>query len=301
MTEYRAIRAEEWPDGLVLWNEVFEVGPWLFHSLHKGTEGRKWDHCAVAVEDGEIVSTVDMFLRERLDVDGRPVRVGCIGSVATHPKHRRKGHSARLIEMALDTMRREGCEWSFLFTGVPEHYARFGWKPVTVWYQTAKWKEDKGGKSEARRSEPSEAPELAATYDATIGRLPLAAVRTPLSWRYAQRARIARPERVLLRAGDSYAVVRVTDDTALLELAGENPDELDALILSARELGTPCEWVPLLVARTPAIDAALDRWFGDMGPEQMSWAMVRPIEGGRVDLDALFAHPQAWHHHLDDF
>ncbi|RYG48481.1 GNAT family N-acetyltransferase [bacterium] len=299
MAEYRSIRAEEWPDALVMWNEVFGPGPWLFHSLHKGTDGRKWDHCAVAVEDGEIVSAVDVFLRERRDVDGRPVKVGCIGSVATYPEHRRKGHSIRLLEMALETMRREGCEWSFLFTGVPDHYARLGWKMAPLRTRTASWN-DRPSFGETRQSSREEWAELAPIYDGTVGQLPLAAIRTPLSWRYAQGARIARPDQVLLRTGDAYALARIGEETDLQELAGQDPEELDALLSAIRE-GSSGREIALNIARTPENEAAVERWTVNVREETTPWAMARPIEGGRVDLHALFAHPQAHHHSIDGF
>ncbi|RYG33795.1 GNAT family N-acetyltransferase [bacterium] len=299
MAEYRSIRTEEWPDALVMWNEVFGAGSWLFHSLHKGTAGRKWDHCAVAVEDGEIVSAVDVFLRERRDVDGRPVKVGCIGSVATYPEHRRKGHSIHLLQMALETMRREGCEWSFLFTGVPEHYARLGWKTAPLRSRLGSWS-DRPSIGGTRQASRYEWEELAPIYDATVGRLPLAAIRDPLSWKYAQGARIARPEQVLLRIGDSYALAKIDGETELQELAGSNPEELDALLSAVRE-GSSSQDIRLGIARTPENEAAIERWMVDVREETSLWAMARPIERGEVNVEALFAHPLAHHHALDNF
>jgi len=72
--------------------------------------------------DGTLLSTVGYWLRSIRDAGGIPRLVGCVASVVTIEEARRQGHAHILMQMAFDTMRGEGCDWSFLFSsamGVP--------------------------------------------------------------------------------------------------------------------------------------------------------------------------------------
>lgn len=90
---------------------------------------RKLDGIFVAVANGQIVSTVRVFHRY-IYLNGRIVAMGGIGEVSTKPEHRRQGLSGRLLEMAIEYMTSCGMVISSLGTGVPQHYARYGWEPV---------------------------------------------------------------------------------------------------------------------------------------------------------------------------
>jgi GNAT superfamily N-acetyltransferase len=72
--------------------------------------------------DGTALSTVRYWLREVRDASGTPQQVGCVASVVTRESARRQGHARRLMQMAIEAMREEGCAWSLLFSsdmGVP--------------------------------------------------------------------------------------------------------------------------------------------------------------------------------------
>jgi len=90
----------------------------------------------VAVEDGEILSTVRVFHR-RIYLAGEVFTMGGIGEVSTKEPYRRRGLSGRLLEMAIDYMEAEGMDFSMLFTGSPRHYSRFGWEEVPVYWKRA--------------------------------------------------------------------------------------------------------------------------------------------------------------------
>lgn len=72
--------------------------------------------------DGTLLSTVGYWLRHVRDANGTPRRVGCVVSVVTIEAARRRGHARKLMQLALDSMADEGCDWSLLFSsgmGVP--------------------------------------------------------------------------------------------------------------------------------------------------------------------------------------
>lgn len=91
--------------------------------------GMRWDvsthflHC----EGEDVISHVGV-LEINLVVGGRPMLVGGIHAVATHPGHRLRGHSRRLMEEAL-----KWCDERYgtlLLTGEPQLYDRYGFRSV---------------------------------------------------------------------------------------------------------------------------------------------------------------------------
>jgi GNAT superfamily N-acetyltransferase len=76
--------------------------------------------------DGTLLSTAGYWLRHIRDARGTPRRVGCVASVITIEAARRQGHARKLMQLALDSMAGEGCDWSLLFSsgmGVPFYEA----------------------------------------------------------------------------------------------------------------------------------------------------------------------------------
>ncbi len=86
----------------------------------------------VAVDDGRLVSCVQIFPRP-LQICGRAVPTGGIGSVFTLPDYRRDGLAGSLLERAVEAMSASGCELSLLFAARIAWYTRLGWRswPVT--------------------------------------------------------------------------------------------------------------------------------------------------------------------------
>lgn len=58
------------------------------------------------------------------------LRVGFIGSVVTHPDHRKKGWCRRLLERAEAELRDEGCAFSMLWAEDPRYYEPQGYRSV---------------------------------------------------------------------------------------------------------------------------------------------------------------------------
>ncbi|HEX7926065.1 MAG TPA: GNAT family N-acetyltransferase [bacterium] len=93
----------------------------------------RWAHAdwrLLARDDaGTVVSTVSGYLRDAT-LDGQPVRLGGIGSVMTHPAHRRQGLVRASFDRALHLFAEAGCELAMLVCeshNVPVYHA-LGWE-----------------------------------------------------------------------------------------------------------------------------------------------------------------------------
>ena len=91
-------------------------------------------HCVRVSDDaGALVSYAGVLVRDG-QLDGRPVRIGGIGGVTTHPAHRRRGLAALALGRAAEWFRERGdvdfgllvCEPRLLAT-----YGRMGWREFT--------------------------------------------------------------------------------------------------------------------------------------------------------------------------
>lgn len=87
----------------------------------------------VAADGDRIVSTVRVFYRKIYFKDGI-VNMGGIGEVSTKKEYRGQGISSNLLKMALERMKEKGINVSMLGTGVPNHYAKLGWKNCTQFF-----------------------------------------------------------------------------------------------------------------------------------------------------------------------
>lgn len=88
--------------------------------------------CVVKV-DGRIVSLAAWFPEEAF-LAGGVLKIGKIGSVATHADHRKKGYSTAILRRMLDDMKKERCSLSLLWTGIPDFYRRLGFEYAGVTY-----------------------------------------------------------------------------------------------------------------------------------------------------------------------
>jgi predicted N-acetyltransferase YhbS len=86
--------------------------------------------CLVALDGARIVSTVQIF-DCRINLEGKAVPMGGIGSVFTREDYRHKRVASGLMKLAVTTMEREGFEVSLLFAERLTFYNQFGWKELT--------------------------------------------------------------------------------------------------------------------------------------------------------------------------
>ena len=83
--------------------------------------------------DGQVASVVVIFERP-MRIGSSVVRMGGLGSVGTHPDHRKKGYSSQVLLDTADYLESASFDLSMLFTGTNRHYAKAGWVtyPVTL-------------------------------------------------------------------------------------------------------------------------------------------------------------------------
>ena len=135
--EYRLMKSEEMEQILDLWVEVYpetERESWRQEFLNI-PGSRK--HTYVAVEDGKVIASALLWVREMNDAIGIAQRVGNVSHVATHPEARRRGHAKNLLGLVIKQMEQEHCDFSTLFTSAEaQHlYEKFSWRicPLYFW------------------------------------------------------------------------------------------------------------------------------------------------------------------------
>jgi GNAT superfamily N-acetyltransferase len=125
MTEFRTIRRHERDavlDLLAQWSGDRE----FFARYFRNDPSFRDDLCFVAVEDGRIVSTLQVFSK-RVRVNGAVLEVGGVGNVFTTQRYRERGLASALLTQALKTMDEAGFDLSLLFTVRLLFYGRHGW------------------------------------------------------------------------------------------------------------------------------------------------------------------------------
>lgn len=311
MTEYRLLAAEEYPAAVELWTKVFSVDREFFTSLLDG--GQSEDNISVAaLEDGEIVASVHVFIRQIRGRDSVPMKVGGIGSVSTHPDHRKKGHSGRLLDMAIAEMEKAGCVWSYLGTGVNDHYARYGWKTISTNFPFGKLRSVLMGEGKLIDPETS-LDEMAALHSEFSAIQPMATIRTHQAWRTAVRYRID-PERATTVGAHedgrlvAYVVVHNSWGAWSLADAAYAPgfeNTVAGMFVEAarvaREKGA--EKLFSNLPHDPVVDAAFAATVEEVIPGETRGMMARPI-ADRIswpNLAALLADPAGRHSPLDAF
>lgn len=302
--EFLELKPEEFGRPVGLWCEVFRLDPPFFTSLLEGGEGASM----AALVEGEIVSSVHVFMRWMRDREGRSLKVGGIGSVSTHPGHRKRGFSGRLLEMAVAAMEREGCVWSLLGTGVHDHYARYGWRSASTPEPWGELREDVEGEATVLEPDDATLAAMAALYEVETATRPLATVRTEAAWRTAVRFRLSSQSLVLgAYEGDrltAYVVARNPwGRWAFVEAAGDAGRLPELFAAIASRLRRKVEYnVQAHLPEGPAMDAfatVVDR----VRPAEDRGVMLRPI-ADRIswpDLFALYGDPRGRHGDLDAF
>jgi predicted N-acetyltransferase YhbS len=127
--EYRAARRSERDevlDLLALWYQDRD----FFARYNRNDPTFRDELCLVALDGGRIVSTVQIFDR-KVNLEGKSVPMGGIGSVFTREDYRHKRVASGLMNLAVSTMDREGFEVSLLFAERITFYNQFGWKELT--------------------------------------------------------------------------------------------------------------------------------------------------------------------------
>lgn len=84
----------------------------------------------LALEEAGRVRAACAVLVRDLVLPDVGLRAGLVGSVATDPRHRGRGHATRLLERAERELADEGCVVALLWADEPAFYERRGWREV---------------------------------------------------------------------------------------------------------------------------------------------------------------------------
>jgi predicted N-acetyltransferase YhbS len=126
MTEFRTIRRHERDAVLDLLWEWFGDRESFARYFHNDPSFRD-DLCFVAVDNGRIVSTLQIFSK-RVRINGAVLEVGGVGNVFTTKRHRERGLASALLTQAVKTMDEVGFDLSLLFAVRLLFYSRHGWQ-----------------------------------------------------------------------------------------------------------------------------------------------------------------------------
>ncbi|HEY0866891.1 MAG TPA: GNAT family N-acetyltransferase [Fimbriimonas sp.] len=316
---YRAVTREEEPEAMRLWTQVFNVPEGFFQTLLDVEEDRSLAQTRVAVCDGKIVSGLQFFYRDVRGLDGATSRMGGIANVATFEDARKCGHSGRLLQDAIEQMERDGCAWSMLFTGVNQHYARYGWK-------TVKTRSRKGNLRAGTRSGSGKytvgalghllsehLPELKVIHDEFDRSRPLSMVRSLRAWETAVYYRMGPESNSVVYTAKldgatvAYAVVKREAEISLNEIGCRTGHERALLDImdgiradEAAKGGTVAHlWIPFDAVGDSCVEALVE------GVETLEhgYVMARPIgtSMSMEDVEALFEAPEAIYWQLDNF
>ncbi len=124
----RTMRAEEREGFLDLLEVAFDerdaVAAYLdAHSLLGA------DDTWLTLDGAQPVSSLQIF-EKQIRLRNQVVKIGGIGSVATHPDYEHRGIATRLLERAIEEMRSRGYLLSLLFTGRTSFYERLDWVKI---------------------------------------------------------------------------------------------------------------------------------------------------------------------------
>lgn len=97
-------------------------------------DGKKTAHMQnLALDDQGNVRGLVAVMPNEMHVMGETLKTGYVGTVSVHPYARGEGHMKKLMQMALDEMRAEGCDLSLL-GGQRQRYEYFGYSRGGISY-----------------------------------------------------------------------------------------------------------------------------------------------------------------------
>jgi predicted N-acetyltransferase YhbS len=209
--EIRQMRAADRAAVLDLLEHAFGVRE-LFDRYMDFDPAFAWDDFWLALDGGRPVSCVQVFAKT-VRLRGEAVKLGGIGSVATHESARGKGLASELLRRAIESMRARGMALSLLFTGRFTFYEPLGWQQISLRF----FKLAAGARVGAvdpntleRAFRPADLERVAALYDAYTELLSGPTIRDARYWA-GQLHTAGTPEedfRVAERGGEIVAYAR---------------------------------------------------------------------------------------------
>ena len=214
-----------------VWTTVFELDESFFGGMIAACPPDQ-QSTFVAETDDKIVSVVQVYAIPLRDELGRTVMVGAIGNVSTYKEFRGRGFSTGLLNLAIEDMERRGCQWSYLFTGVPGFYQRLGWDHVEYRTLHAMLPIQEPTSIVPRPVQEEDLPALKAIYDEAYDEVPLSFVRTEADWRIKMFPRLN--DAFIVANKTSYALLKENkDELVVIEFATTRPEDVRPLLKGA--------------------------------------------------------------------
>lgn len=336
---YRQMADSDPGQVIPLWMRTWGYTDFEFLKRRIGADPAYMEHTFVAaLPDGEVLATVHYWLFDLRDVEGRPRRVGCVSNVVTVEKARKQGHARRLMEMALDRMPRDGCEWTLLFTSEMGRtlYLQLGYRAYSLPYARGVLSGSSiplTGSYTVTRSDLAPQPDywqvIAPIYEAYNRDRPLTVARDAAYWKGLHVRKLERPPRGYtidlflaqsLQEGRDvgYAIAYIPNRDAAQPAGQEQgfvlseiatlPGHEEAIphLLSAFADAAGGEGVggTSFLARDAKVDLALRVLFEQPVEELNDRSiMARPLEGGlsQEEVEAIMTASNATFCRLDEF
>ena len=187
MPVFRAIRSSESEECIDLWEKVFSpVSRSLFIPYFYGDPWYRRAYTRVCEENGRIVSAVQVVQR-RVYVGSAELVMGGIACVVTDPDYRGRGLNTQLLKDVIRVMKRHGMDFSVLFTGIHDFYARLGWRSVPIKYYAGDFRTDQASVTSDYTVRPcafeKDLPALMEVHESFNRHRAFTTIRTPEYWR----------------------------------------------------------------------------------------------------------------------
>lgn len=235
----RAVRAEEREECLNLWCTVWpgEGSPAYFRRYFYGDVEWLPYYTQVGVLDGKIVSAVQICKRIVACGDAR-LTMGGIANVATLPEYRGRGYNTQCLKSAIAVMEADAMDFSLLFTGIHEYYARHGFETIEQAWISGVIRPDfapRAPKYTVRRAMAGDLSGIQACYDDYNRQRPIAVQRTSAYWRDWMNIDARHIPDTLLVAVEGENVVGYVNTGVFKSAVPYSADEIGASII---EFGT---------------------------------------------------------------
>lgn len=287
-----------------LWATVFPESRTFFQRRIDGDSAYDISTTWAAYVEGNMAAAIQIFPYET-EIDGVRLKIGGIGSVATHPDYRRMGLAQALLRAQSRWMQKNGYDASLLFTGIHSFYEQVGWRKVDEVMHRLSDVSLVSEQGLARRAkeppgvlfrpfeEEDDIQQASAMYESWRTRHPGAWLRTDRYWRdsvqWLQDEAIAveRDGRLV-----AYAFFRIRDDMLEIREINYHEADVDVVVPLWQKLLTGHPDVSSVHVQLPS-DHALYRDLSDrnIAPTPDAFSMWKVIDTRRLigKLQPLFS------------
>lgn len=185
-SEIRAIRPEEKEECIALWCAVWPGdNDSYFRRYFEADVDWLPYYTQVAVMDGRLVSAAHICKRT-VACGPFQLTMGGIANVATLPDYRGRGLNTACLRRAIEVMEGDAMDFSLLFTGINDYYARLGYTTLSAPRLRAVILPRRPAAPDGivvREAAPQDLEEIHAIYDRFNMDRPIAVRRSPAYWR----------------------------------------------------------------------------------------------------------------------